>query len=383
MKIIQVSTFFHPSVGGVERQVEEIASHLRDLGDEVTIYTTDASHGEEVRMQRLDDTHRNLPIKRFRYYLSLGDFFRFAPGLSIRLLFADYDLLHVHNVHDAHLLPAIITKLIRKKKLVLTAHNPYMIGEEKRGGRLNRNVGFFEWVLRFLFRYIDRYIALIDSEKEEVIRRFNYPEEKIIVIPNGIQDLYYEQAGDKDVFYKEWGIEPDKWKLIVGTVSRLNFVKGIQNLKNAVEENPEVLFIFAGGDDGYYDSLKRIYRDSSNVLFTEQYIPSHEVRNFYQAIDMFLLPSVYEPFGMTVVEAMAQSKPVLVTSAGGPPEFVSSEFGEVIDPDDQEKWAERIRYYSEDKYKLEMMSRKARVAADSYRWDKVISQIKDLYKGLF
>jgi glycosyltransferase involved in cell wall biosynthesis len=382
MKIIQLSTFFHPSVGGIERQVEEISTHLLEIGTEVQVFTTDATHGKESRMLRLDDKFRGVPVFRFKYVLAFGDFFRLAPGLVWKLFTTDYDVLHVHNTHDAHLLPAIVIKTLRRKKLVLTGHNPYVVGVQKRREHISVGVRVFELCLRIFSGGIDRYIALLESEKLAVTRILGIKPEKITVIPNGIEDIFYSEGGDAEHFYKEWNIDPTKWDLIVGTVSRLNLVKGIQFLAQAAKDLNKVLFVLAGGDDGYYDTLKRIYRDNENVVFTAQYIPSGEVRNFYQAIDVFLLPSIYEPFGMTMVEAMAQSKMVIATNVGGPQEILSPAFGELVIPDDQQTWFERIRYYSQHRDEAKQKGESARKAAGKYQWKNIIKQLQTVYSEL-
>lgn len=381
-KILQISTYFHPSVGGVERQAEEIAVHLKDLGYEVEVVTTDATHGRERRMQRLEDSLRGLKIKRFRYLLALGNFWRLAPGLLWYVIKADYDIIHLHNIHDGHLLPIILIKAFRRKKLVVTGHNPFVVNALKRGGVLHSLVGFFEFVLRFFSWGIDRYIALLESEKVQVQKHIGIPAKKVAVVPNGIQELFFEDNGDKQRFYQTWQINPENWKLIVGSVCRLNMVKGLQNLAQATRDLPEVLFVFAGGDDGYLAALRKIFALSPNVLITEEYLPAEEVKDFYQSIDIFLLPSLYEPFGMTVVEAMAQGRPVIASNLGGPSEIVAPTVGDLLDPQDQKAWSERIGYYVEHRDELASKSAQARMMAAQYQWGTVIRQISDVYDSL-
>lgn len=382
MKVIQISSFFHPSVGGVERQVEEISAHLSKLNIKVNVFTTDAAHGKTKRMQRLDEMYKGIMIRRFRYILGFGYFFRFAPGLIIALIRSDYDLIHVHNTHDAHLLFALIIKKLRRKKLVLTGHNPYVVTAEKRGKWLYRGVGFFDFVLKFFPFRVDGYIALLESEKESVQRTLWINKKKIHVIPNGIQDIFYEGDGSESSFYQTWEINPKKWDIIVGCVGRLNYVKGIQNLEQAARRLPKVLFIFAGGDDGYYDTLRKMYISCNNVVFTGKYLSSEEVKDFYQAIDIFLLPSVYEPFGMVLVEAMAQGCMPIATTHGGPPEIIDETFGEVLPSSDQQLWFERISYYAKHKDETLSKGELAKLAAGRYQWSNVISQIIEVYKSL-
>ncbi len=379
-KIAQITTYFHPSVGGVERQAEEIAVHLAEAGYRVEVWTTNATHDKQKRMQRLRDNYRGLSIYRSAYWISLGHFFRFAPGIVWNLIYRDYDIVHVHNVHDAHLFWAIIVCRLRGKRIVLTGHNPYVVDKQKRGRALHLFVRIYEYCLRPFLGMLNSYIALLDSERKEVSRRFAIPSNKIVVIPNGIQETYYETLGSKDSFYKTWELDPQRWRMIVGTVSRMNYVKGIQNLQLAVRKLPEVLFIFAGGDDGYLNELRHMYAQSQNVLFTGEYLPTEEVKDFYQAIDIFLLPSVYEPFGMTAVEAMAQGKMLLVTDNGGCVEFVTPEVGEVVPASNQEAWMERISYYMEHRDLLVEKSSRARQLAQKYSWSVVMEQLQAVYE---
>jgi glycosyltransferase involved in cell wall biosynthesis len=379
MKIIQLTTHFHPSVGGVERQVEEIAAHLLDRGHLVKVFTTDAVHGRgDSRLQRLTETYRGIAVSRFRYRFGWGAFFRFAPALIWELWKADFDLVHIHNAHDAHLLPTIIVCALRRKKLVLTGHNPF-VTNQRRASRMDLLIRIFELCTRLARRGIYRYVALLESEKAEVISRYKFRPEQVVVVPNGIQDIYYAETGSADKFYREWNIQPDKWKLIVGTASRLNYVKGLQNLEYAAKNLPKVLFVFVGGDDGYRDTLRRVFGTCENVLFTERYLPSDEVRDFYAAIDIFLLPSVYEPFGMTLVEAMAQSKFVISSNVGGPTEILDPAFGELVNPENQHGWYGRLKYYTQNREEARTKGSFAQRAATKYQWTHVMDALERVY----
>jgi glycosyltransferase involved in cell wall biosynthesis len=383
MKIIQLCTFFHPSVGGVERQIEEIAARLPESGYDVEVFTTNANHdGSRRQKGRENEFYRGVKINRFNVDLPLSSFYQLSFGLVKQLWNAEFDVLHVHNSHDAHLLPAMFVCLWRKKKLILTGHNPYVVDGSKR----NPVLQFFVWghdvVMKIFNRAISSYIALLPSEKVTVTKKLGIAAEKVAVIPNGIQDEYYTEKGDAEKFLQKWQIKREKWKLVVGLACRMNFVKGVQNLRQAVAESPKVLFVFAGADDGYLSTLRKIYAKYDNVLFTNRYLSTSEMLDFYAALDVFLLPSMYEPFGLTVVEAMAQGKPVLATSAGGPLEIISASAGQVLDPRDQAAWKDAIRGYIDNPEILEAQSAAAVQRAGQYTWSKVIRQIDELYKQL-
>lgn len=382
MRIVQLSTYFHPSVGGVERQVEEIAYGLANAGHQVEVITTDATHGKEKRMQRLNDSYRGLKVIRYPYWIRMGNFWRFSPGVISQLLTKDYDLLHIHNVHDGHLIPAIVISKLRRKLVVVTGHNPFVVDAQKRGELLNWIVKLYDRILAFFLRKIDAYIALLESEKAYLIASFGVEERRIRVVPNGIQDIYYQAGGSAQKFYQEWEIDRTKWQLVVGAACRVNYVKGLQNLLKAVRELPQVLFIFAGGDDGYLAQIRKLFLQFPNVIITGSYLASEEMQDFYSAIDAFLLPSIYEPFGMTVVEAMAQGKYIIASNKGGTVEIVKPEFGVLIDPLDQQMWQDQIAKLMREPELAAAAVDRAKHAADNYRWEKIIPRIEQVYRAI-
>lgn len=379
MKIILLSTFYKPSVGGVERQVEEIFTNLTKKGVNVEVYTTDASHGSTKRLKASKEEN----VKRFRYLFGFGYFFRFSPLLVLNLLTAKFDVIHVHNSHDAHLLPVILIKLLRGKKLVITGHNPYVVDDSKRKARLSKGVKFFDSILRIFSFAVDSYIALLNSEKEFVSEYLNIKPERITVIPNGIRDDYFEQIEELDsdnIFVKEFKLNKSDYKLVLGCLCRMDYVKGIQNLLKSAQDNKDCLFIFAGGDGGYLEHLKELYKDCNNVLFTERYIDVKNSMGFYAFIDVFLLPSIYEPFGITLVEAMTQGKYIIATNKGGAPEIINNDFGTIIDPLEFNKWSEHIKEIKLNKDKYIKLGKNGIAKSFDYKWATVIDQLISEYK---
>ncbi len=382
MKIILLTTFYKPSVGGVERQVEEIFLNLKKRGHNVRVFTTDASHSTNKRLKNVPVEH---DVERFKYLFGFGFFFRFSLSLVINLLFTDFDVVHVHNSHDAHLLPALLIKIIRRKKIVITGHNPYVVDKSKRKERLSKGVILFDSILKIFRLGVDKYIALLESEKQFVNNYLKIPLNKIDIIPNGIRDPYYKevrQLTDSNLFYTKYNLDKDKYKLVAGLLCRVDFVKGIQNLKTAVNNNPDCLFIIGGGDGGYLESLKEMFKENSNIFFTGEFLNVNESLDFYAFIDIFLLPSVYEPFGITIVEAMTQGKYILASSKGGPKEIIKGEYGEVLDPLNEQMWSDRIKDIKES---IDVFTTKGQLGIkDSleYKWERITDKLVSLYKSI-
>lgn len=382
MKVILVSTFYKPSVGGVERQVEEIYLNLKKKGIDVEVYTTDACHSGSNRLLNYEVEPF---VKRFKYLLGFGYFFRFSPGLVIDLLFNKYDVIHVHNIHDAHILPIMFINIFKRGKLIVTGHNPYIVDKSKRGNNLSKGVAFFDSIIKIFSFLINGYTALLESEKNFVSKYLSLSPNKIEVIPNGIREHYYNEVrtlNSNNIFYSKYNIDKNKYKLVLGVLCRIDFVKGIQNLKKAIEDNNDCLFVIAGGDGGYLNNIKELFNSYNNVFFTDEFLNVNESLDFYSFIDIFLLPSVYEPFGITIVEAMTQGKYILASSNGGPKEIIKSDYGEILDPNNHVLWSDRVK---EIKLNREFYVNKGLLGIkDSYKykWENVINKLISVYRAV-
>lgn len=281
---------------------------------------------------------------------------------------------------------AIIIKLIRRKKLVITGHNPFHVNKKTRSPFVRFGVVFYDFVLKFFLKFINKYLALLESEKEFVVKNLGIKENKVIVIPNGIDDLFfvdYENIQQKcEEFYTKYNIEPSKWSLIVGTVSRLEYVKGLQNLKKATEDHKDVLFLFFGADAGYFPELRKLYGQSKNVMFNNNYLSRSEILQFYNSLDLFLMPSMHESFGLTFVEAMSQGKFVMVTENGGPKEILDNQsefFGFTIDPAKHNYWSVALNQFKTNKSIFDKYAQSRKDFAKRFRWKNIIESIIEIY----
>ena len=85
MKIIQITTFFHPVTGGVEQQVLEISKQLIGLGHEVQVFTTDSERTDE-KITVKESIVDGIRVKRFKTFFSLSKFYKVAPGMFFELM---------------------------------------------------------------------------------------------------------------------------------------------------------------------------------------------------------------------------------------------------------------------------------------------------------
>jgi glycosyltransferase involved in cell wall biosynthesis len=178
--------------------------------------------------------------------------------------------------------------------------------------------------------------------KADVLSYTRMPQDKVRVVPLGADLEQFDPSHyNKDEARSFFGLPHHGYT--IGVLGRLDKLKGQHILLRAVPEvirqHPDVMFLIAGdetaGEHGYKDYLMGLCR-SLNIERYIKYIPfTDDVPRLMAALDVFVLPSFSETFGLVVVEAMAMERPIIATNAGGLPEIITNgKTGLLIQPRD-------------------------------------------------
>lgn len=177
----------------------------------------------------------------------------------------------------------------------------------------------------------DAVIAVSQETRSDVLRC--YPDvdpAKVQVIHNGIDLQQYRKTAAADALIKR-GVDPEKpFVLFVGRVTRQ---KGIIHLVNAIPQiDPSIqVVLLAGAPDTpeigreMVEGVKTVSAERPGVIWIQEMLPRDEVIQFYSHAAVFCCPSVYEPFGIINLEAMACETAVVASAVGGIPEVVVPE----------------------------------------------------------
>lgn len=233
-------------------------------------------------------------------------------------------------------------------------------------------------------------IAVSGWVKDEIIKQ-GVIAEKISVIYNGI-DLNNNGVRKNPLeIRKEFGLKESQQ--IVGQVSRLCESKGqhilIEAARKVIKEKPGTVFMLIGEDleqgGEYKNKLKALAENlglSGKIIFTD-YRP--DIRDLMHALDLFVLPSLIEGLPVVILEAMAEKKPVISTSAAGNPEVViDGETGTLISPEDPDKLADAILYHLNNPEMSEKMGEKGYDRARQFfSLPQMLNKVMDAYKEVF
>ena len=312
----------------------------------------------------------------------------------------DADIVHCHTWYAQF--AGIIAKLCYGIPLVITTHSLEPLRPWKRE-QLGRGYDASSWVEKTAIEMADAIIAVSKETKEDVLKYFNVDKEKIKVIYNGINLDEYVVRPETDTL-ERYGIDKSKpYVLFVGRITRQ---KGIIHLVNAIKYiDPETQIILcAGAPDTQEigkemeDSVNEVKKTRNNVIWIDKMLDKKEVIQLYSHADVFCCPSIYEPFGIINIEAMACETAVVASAVGGIKEVVvDGETGilvpleqqivapfEPVDPDKFAKdLASGINKLVNNKELTETMAKNGRKRVeDFFDWTAIAQQVEGLYKSL-
>ncbi len=312
----------------------------------------------------------------------------------------DADIVHCHTWY-AHF-AGIVAKLCYGIPLVITTHSLEPLRPWKRD-QLGNGYDASSWIEKTAIEMADAIIAVSNETKDDVLKYFNVEEEKIKVIYNGINLEEYVVTNETSTL-ERFGI--NKLKPYVLFVGRITKQKGIIHLVNAIKYiDPDTQIVLcAGAPDTpeiakeMEESVNEVKKTRDNVIWIAEMLPKKEVIQLYSHADVFCCPSIYEPFGIINIEAMACETAVVASAVGGIKEVVvNNETGilvqveqqnvapfEPINPDKFSKdLADGINKLINNKSMREAMAKNGRKRVEDYfDWIAIAKQVEGLYKSL-
>ncbi len=258
------------------------------------------------------------------------------------------------------------------------------------------------WIENNGITQADAVIAVSQETRNDVLRLFDVDPDKVKVIHNGIDLNQYRHNPNVDALVKH-GVDPERpYVLFVGRVTRQ---KGIIHLVNAIPHiDPSIQVVLCAGQPDtpaigqeMKDRVAEVSANRPGVIWIQEFLPKDQVIQYYSNATVFCCPSVYEPFGIINLEAMACETAVVASAIGGIPEVVVPEETGVLvdlelkpgtfDPVDPAAFSRglaeginRVALDAELRAKFERNGRKR--VEDHFSWTAVAHRTMDLYRSL-
>lgn len=230
-------------------------------------------------------------------------------------------------------------------------------------------------------RNADRIIAISEQTKSDIIEYLGSPPEKIDVVYQGCDPMFYEQADEeKKILLKKKYALPENYLLYVGTIEpRKNLLKILESLDT---NRIDIPLIIIGRATAYIDVVRDyIERNSLRGIQFLRDVPNEDLPGIYQMAEMFIYPSVFEGFGIPILEALASGTPV-ITSRGG----VFPEAGGVdsvyVDPGDPGELGDAIRRVLDSRDLQDKMKETGLKHALKFKGEIIADNIMSVYRKI-
>jgi len=320
--------------------------------------------------------------------------------------FWEYDLVHVFNLQNIRLTPLIVkrAKEVRKPIVLSTIfwHSknttnyiyemykkyhpryslPINLSEKIIGKRKSLTIFDYLHKLRFFpkerytLKNVDWILPESYSELEDLISRFKLPslEKKATIIPNGLDEVFLSETGSLKNLPKNL---PKEFVLSVGRIdpskNQLNLVRALFNYK-------EIPFVFIGSKTGYLsfpkyiNEFEKISEKRGNVYHFDN-LPIESLIPFYQKARVYVQPSVWETFGITIFESAIFGCNLVITSEGGAKDYFKDK-AFYCQPEDLDSIKNAVLLAWKKPKSLEL----APQIRENFTWSKIVKEIIEVYK---
>ncbi len=387
MRVLILSWEYPPLIeGGLARHVRKLAENLVAQGIEVHVLargTEDSPSEEEldgVIVHRVREPARPRDLSEFVTWVEHMNADMLAAGVEVGDRY-DFDLVHGHDwlvaVAGDHLANRF------RCPLAVTIHATEY---GRHQGWVDKHPqSHIHGVEKWMANRADRVIACSAYMREHISDIYDLPEERIAVIPNGIDPADLVPVDDLDTLRSRFAAPDERLVLLVG---RLVYEKGFQlaleALPGLIERVGNVRFIVAGSgtaEQELREQATRLGLDDHGTFVG--WIGDDVLHSLYRIADLTVVPSIYEPFGLVALEAMASGCPCLVADTGGLREVVPNDDVGLRfhsrDPDSLGQMAERLLT------DVDLRDRLVAEASEhvlSFDWADVARQTAEIYRGL-
>jgi len=310
---------------------------------------------------------------------------RFAPALetlSIGLAMArdpvDADVAHAHTWYAD--MAGLWIRTVHRIPLIVTLHSLEPLRPWK-ADQLGSGYLISSWIEKTAVESADRVIAVSRGMREDILRHFAVDPARVLVIHNGIDPARFRPTERRDAL-ERWGVR-SPYVLFVG---RVTDQKGIFHLLDAATRLPAgvrvVLCAAAPDTPEIAERLRRAVAVRPNVVWIDEMAPVDAVVQLYSHAAVFACPSVYEPFGLINLEAMACETPVVASAVGGIVEVVEDGVtGLLVPPAEPEALAAALQRVLDNPELGRRMGRAGRRRVEErFAWASVAERTEQVYR---
>lgn len=280
--------------------------------------------------------------------------------------------------------PSFLTPLSKKSKYVTTIHDLSFFKYPESFTLENKL--YFKFFLKRSILNSEIIIADSESTKKDIVHYFNVLPDKIRVIYLGVEENYFPVKDSEllNSIRKKYNL-PEKFVLFTGVLSpRKNLEKTLKAFYLLKKKNYPHKFVIVGKKGWLYETIFDLVKSleiQKDVIFTD-YVPEKDLLAFYSLADFLILVSLYEGFGLPILEAMACGCPVVTANVSSMPE-VAGDAAILVDPNSVKDISEGMEKCISNKELRKKLVEKGFQRAQMFNWKKTAEKTLKIYEELF
>lgn len=323
MKIALFTNEFPPNIyGGAGVHIDFLSHELAKLGQiEVRCFGDQMVNDANIHvvginscLTKMEDPS-NPHIKMFH---------NLSRNVEMAQATPNADIIHCHTWYSH--LAGIFTRELLQAPLILTTHSlethrPWKVEQLGNGYFMSR------WIEQSTYLLSDGIIAVSEQMKHDVIEAYSVAPEKVTVIHNGIDPEYYKPTFD-NALLEELGIDTlIPFVLFVGRITRQKGISQLIASAKHFNKNSQIVLCAGAPDTKEIEEetqalIAELRKERDGVILISEMLPRDKIKVLYSHARVFACPSLYEPFGIINLEAMACETPVVGSHVGGIPEII-------------------------------------------------------------
>jgi glycosyltransferase involved in cell wall biosynthesis len=375
MRILHVIPWFSPEFGGSVSVITQLTRELVNHGHEVTIITSDLRFDKKSADAA---GSCGITVIPFRTVANLG-LFVYTPSMNrwLRKNIRNFDCIHMHTFRSYQNMCAFHCAAKHNIPYIVQAHGGILPIFEKQGLKKMYDTA---WGYALLKNASDN-LACSKNESDQC-RLMGVDENKIRIIPTCLDTSEFRNLPQKGSFKTRYGIGPEEKVILF--LGRIHKIKGIDLLIDAFyelsKEMDNIRLVIAGPDGGFLEALVNQAAEldiQKKIIFTGG-IYSSDKHAAYVDADVYVLPSRYEVFGLTVLEAWACGTPVLLSEGCLISEFLPDK--KIIFGSDKDQMKDLIKkLLQDDEFRLRVTNEGKQLLSGRFSWSANIAHYIDCY----
>lgn len=222
----------------------------------------------------------------------------------------------------------------------------------------------------------DQVIAVSQYTKDKIKQFYSIPDSKITVVHNGIDPVDFSPQDIRRIFPHDQ---------IVLYVGRLTFQKGVDHFirtaHQLLQTHPHTIFLVVGDGDMYHKLIMdAAYMQVADRIIFTGFLQGDRLKAVYQMADVFVMPSISEPYGLVALEAIASGTPTVISKQSGVSETIKNTIK--VDFWDIQKMAQEIAYLLDHQTEAQAMASAAKAELAQNTWDQAASKTLHIYQQL-